>query len=148
MIKLNNKRRIIFCLVLLIGLSFIGCLRAWAIKEYNYGGSNNRGENSDFSDKYYYEMDKKHQLELLENLKLIKLGSSVDEVIKILGKPTSDENLYSKKGVFKCRYISYYLKRWRKDLVNEKHDKLVWLVFDSKNNLIRIGSNVNQVDKQ
>lgn len=145
--KRCNSNRMIDYLVWVACLLIVGGCSAWADEVSNPGEKDSKMNNDD-SDKYYYEMDKKHQNKLLENLKFIELGASLKDVIIILGKPTYDQKGYSKRGQFICRTLKYYVKIWRKGLVNEKHDRLIRLVFDSKDTLIEINSNVVLDDKR
>lgn len=94
------------------------------------------------TNRYYFEMDQKTEKEFLKKVRLIKMGDSVAKVKAILGEPTYDEVGMSKQGVFKFRVLDYYIKRWRKNLVNEKHDKLVSFYFDDKDQLVKSTSYV------
>jgi hypothetical protein len=97
------------------------------------------------SEKYYYEMDKKQQKAFNEKLGSIKIGDSVHKVKMILGEPTYDQTLVSKEGEFRARVLQYCIKIWKKNLVNEKYDKSVWLIFDEEGKLIRIESNAEEM---
>jgi hypothetical protein len=98
--------------------------------------------NSNSESKYYFEMDQKTEKEFLKKVRLIKIGDSVAKVKAILGEPTHDEVGMSKQGVFKFRALSYYIRMWRKNGVNEKFDRLVTFYFDDKDHLNKITSNV------
>ena len=110
------------------------------------GNSKGKGDslNSVASQKYFFEMEKKQQETFFKDLKLIKLGDSVQKVKKILGEPTYDQKVANKKGEFKARVLDYYIKKWRQNLVNEKYDRYVSLIFNAENKLMKIISNIDE----
>lgn len=94
---------------------------------------------------FFYEMSKEDFYKLCKNIKGVKLGDNVEAVTSLIGPPTYDQKLSDKKGNFVVRVLSYYIKIWEENLVNDKYDKLVRLEFDDKDRLSRIISNVSCV---
>lgn len=64
---------------------------------------------------------------------------SVEEVIKVLGKPDYNRSIKGKKldSPYRGRCLSYYLKKWKKDLVNEIKDSYVFIVFDENDKMVK-----------
>lgn len=94
------------------------------------------------SQKYFYEMEEKKKEEFFKKLDLIKIGDSVQRVKTVLGEPTYDQKLVGKKGEYVVRVLKYYIKILEKDIVNEKYDKSVRLLFNEENKLTEIESNI------
>ena len=91
---------------------------------------------------YYLVLEETKQRELLQKVSQLKLGDSRREAINRLGPPTFDRADVTKEGGFIGRTVVYYLKIWEKDLVNEKHDSLVRLEFDTGDKLTKITKKV------
>jgi hypothetical protein len=87
---------------------------------------------------YYFEIDKAEKQRLLERVGQLHLGTTRKNVIDQLGPPTYDRAAVTKEGKPLGRTVVYYLKRWEEDLVNEKHDKLLTLQFDTNDRLTKI----------
>lgn len=99
--------------------------------------------NDDSKQKYFFEMDKKTQEDFFKKLNLIRIGDSVQRVKTVLGEPTYDQTGVSKeKGEFRARVLTYYIKILKKDLVNEKYDRSVNLIFNAEDKLVKIESNI------
>lgn len=93
---------------------------------------------------YFFELKAAQRSELLRKLREIRPGDSYATVIKILGKPTYDQRLFGKDGNFKARVVSYYVKKWRRNIVNEKRDQLIRLEFNRSDILVEVTSNVEK----
>jgi hypothetical protein len=93
---------------------------------------------------YYFEIDKAEEQRLLESVGQLQLGTKRKTVIDQLGPPTYDQEDMTKEGKTLGRTVMYYLKRWEKDLVNEKHDRLLRLEFDTNDRLTKIDKKVDQ----
>lgn len=92
---------------------------------------------------FYYEMEKNNQLVFFEKLKSLKKLDSINKVITLLGEPCQDQIVANKHNTsFKYRVLDYYVIRWKKNIVNEQIDRSISLLFDQKNMLIGIISNV------
>ena len=91
---------------------------------------------------YYHQMDSEQQAQFFQQLSQVKVGDSLPDVLRLLGKATADQTLLDKQGRFKARVLSYYIKRWEKDFVNELRDRIVRLEFDQNDQLVRLSSNV------
>ncbi len=91
---------------------------------------------------YYLFLEETKQRELLQKVSQLKLGDSRREAINRLGPPTFDRADVTKEGRFIGRTVVYYLKIWEKDLVNEKHDRLLRLEFDTGDKLTKITQKV------
>jgi hypothetical protein len=87
-------------------------------------------------------MEEKKKEEFFKKLDLIKIGDSVQRVKTVLGEPTYDQKLVGKKGEYVVRVLKYYIKILEKDIVNEKYDKSVRLLFNEENKLTEIESNI------
>lgn len=86
---------------------------------------------------YQYELNGKERDNLLEKLKTVKIGDSINAVKKVLGNPTQEENLIGKKGEFNSTVLEYYLKRV--DIHDSNiNDQLVSLYFDKQGKLREI----------
>lgn len=114
--------------------------------------TNNTGGQIMTSDKYYFEMTSERKLEFINKMKNISPGDSISKILNILGKADYDEIGYKKGPLnenksdgFICRSLTYYLKRWEKDMVNEKKDKNIIFIFDKNNILKKIISNVDSM---
>lgn len=86
---------------------------------------------------YYYEMSQKDIDKFLKKVYTLKKGMSVEEVIKILGQPDNIQEIRGKEldSPYRGQMLTYYLKKWRKDLVNERKDKYVLIIFDEFNKM-------------
>jgi hypothetical protein len=94
---------------------------------------------------YYFEMDAAKQAKLQAALQELKIGDDYQKIVIVLGKPDYDQALATKDGKFVARPLTYYVKRWRKDLVTEGKDRAVDLQLDANARLIRIASNVDGI---
>jgi hypothetical protein len=134
-----------------ITFPFIICLSLFvlfSVFEQNVHGNSNERNNirSNNLIKYYFEMNRTEQKIFFENLKLVKIGDSIENVKKTMGEPTYDQKLVGKKGEFIARKHTCYIKRFKKGFVNEKNDKSVQFLFDINNKLFKIKSNINRND--
>jgi len=86
---------------------------------------------------YYYEMSPNDIDKFLKKVYSLKKGMSVEEVIKVLGQPDNIQEIRGKEldSPYRGQMLTYYLKKWRKDLVNEKKDKYVLIIFDEFNKM-------------
>jgi hypothetical protein len=99
----------------------------------------------DMSSKREYLIDLEEQIrnQLLSSAKSIERGSSVDLVKTKLGPPTEDKRLIDKKGAFRFRSVTYYIRK-RDRLVNEKTDRYVSFYFDESDKLVDIGFKLSE----
>lgn len=81
---------------------------------------------------YYYEMSPNDIDKFLKKVYSLKKGMSVEEVIKVLGQPDNIQEIRGKEldSPYRGQMIRYYLKIWRKDLVNIKRDSHVSIIFN------------------
>mgnify|MGYP001583407589 CR=1 FL=1 len=98
-----------------------------------------------FPKDYYFKLSDKEISEFIEKQKKVALNDTVNRVKEILGEPTHDEILLDKKRKFVSRSLDYYLKKLNKNLVNEKHDMVVYFFFDENNQLKEVTSNIDDV---
>ena len=89
------------------------------------------------SQKYEFILPEIEGEKLLEKLKLIRIGNSIENIKMILGNPTLEEEMIGKKGEFVAYALSYYLKRINMNTVNI-NDEVIDLYFDKKRELIKI----------
>jgi hypothetical protein len=96
---------------------------------------------------HYFQMDDDQIKEFARKVTKIKLGSTKSQVLSLFGKPSSDIKLIGKKSpnAVAERVVSYYIKKWEKDFVNEKHDKVVGFYFNSSDKLLKIRSNIEAI---
>src|SRR5687768_9204348 len=91
------------------------------------------------STEYYFAMEQDCQQTLLQGVSELKIGDLRPDVIKRLGPPSDDRKLLSKeRGEFRGRLVTYSIKIWKRDLVNEKYDRFVKLQFDTDDRLVNI----------
>ena len=91
-----------------------------------------------------YVMAPERQTQFLRSLLQIRMGDPLLEVTKRLGPPRYDE-ITRQKGwppKFLYRILRYYVKRWDPELSNVIHDRVVDLLFDQKDHLAGVRSNV------
>jgi len=95
----------------------------------------------------YFEMPIAEVEAFRKNIKQIKIGDTVETVIDILGQPTYDQVLAGKEAnaLVQGRKFKYYLRRYERDLVNEKQDRLVSILFNLNNRITRITSNCDGI---
>ena len=86
---------------------------------------------------YYYEMSPNDIDKFMKKVYSLKKGMSVEEVIKVLGQPDNIQEIRGKEldSPYRGQMLTYYLKKWRKDLVNEIKDKYVLIIFDEFNKM-------------
>jgi len=128
-------------------VGFFGCVACLYTNIVAHGGVSAKG-NPDMEsapkheDNYFLDLDPGKRDELMRGLLDVKLGNTYSTIIKRLGPPTYDQRLVKKDGTFHSRVLSYYVKKWRKNIVNEKYDQLVRLEFSQSNVLVGIKSNI------
>lgn len=88
---------------------------------------------------FYIDIGKTAETRLLNKVRSLKTGTSVDVAKATVGKPTEDKMLIGKKGEFRARLLRYYIRKQDKGLVNEIHDQYVSLYFDKSDKLTSIG---------
>jgi hypothetical protein len=128
-------QKIIFYLLSIV-LFIINCQIAF--------GNSSAGSSMKQNDheKYFFEMSETQQKIFFNKLKLLKHGDSIKTIKDTLGEPNYDQKLIGKKGEFIARELIYYIKMWKKNLVNEKYDKSVRLILNSEDKLIKIESDI------
>ena len=93
--------------------------------------------------KPYYSIGEKEKHELITKTASVQVGDSYESVISKLGKPTFDTFLIEKERNEPIgRTLKYYTTIWEKGLVNEKHDKLILIVFDEADRVREIQFNL------
>ena len=98
--------------------------------------------------KFYIDIGKAAETNLLRKVRSLKTGASVEEAKATVGEPTDDQMLIGKKGEFRARVLEYYIRKLDKGLVNEIHDRYVTLYFDEANKLVRVGYKPDQLESQ
>jgi hypothetical protein len=131
---------------------YIGALLLLSAISTICGAQNNsNSKDSILTHKYYFELSIIQEKQFIHNMGQIAIGDSLKKVIHLLGKPDYDQDMArktnhkNKKRDFISRDLSYYMKKWEKNMVNEKHDKYVNLRFDIHNILFEIYSNVDSI---
>lgn len=116
---------------------FTGC----SFGQTNFPITMNNKEVEDFP----YEMIAEQKAKFIEMLKTFRAGDSYEEVRKRIGNPGDESTIRGKKYDAPMRGImaTYYMKKNHRDLINEKNDEYVLLVFDNDKKLIRIRTNVS-----
>lgn len=136
------------------GVLYITILVTSPISLYCLALNNNNKKKGDgmVTQMFYYEMPNEQEMQFKHNLNTIHIGDTLKNIVGILGKPDFDQVTLRKAPVEKesndsslFRALEYYVKRWRKNLVNEKHDKLVTLYFNVNNILYKVSSNVDSI---
>lgn len=79
----------------------------------------------------FFSVSDLHRAFLLAASKKIRLGDTQQRVVDLLGKPTDEAWLPEKGGPRQNtkRVWTYYLTKWEKDFVNEKHDEYIKIYF-------------------
>ena len=91
----------------------------------------------DNTNKYYYEMSEIEIDNLMKQLKKLKKGMSIDEVLEIMGNPNYNRVLMKKEDrIYRGQILKYYIKKWEKDIVNLKKDKMIKIYFDNNKKMI------------
>ena len=92
-------------------------------------------------EEFQYAMSQKNIDVIESKVAGLRKGTSLDDVRSLLGKPTSDRVLYSKRFVGKGRFIAheivYVLKRVRIN-GNNARDQMISIFFDEKGRLMKI----------
>mgnify|MGYP000968872535 FL=1 len=81
---------------------------------------------------YYYELSQKDIDRFLKKVSSLKKGMSVDDVIKVLGRPDNIQEIRGKEpdSPYRGQMLTYYLKIWKKDFVNIQRDSHVLIIFN------------------
>lgn len=87
---------------------------------------------------YYFIMDETQKNRLLANVAHLELGLQRLDVFERLGAPHYERQDVTKKGNTLGKSCIYYLKRWKKDVINEKKDSYVRLEFDNRDRLTKV----------
>jgi hypothetical protein len=97
---------------------------------------NASNKNSDF----YIDTPRDKIEEMVNKVESLNVGDSYDKIINILGPPTYDKKMYGKKASSPLRHraLYYYIRKYDKDLVNERYDVYLRLDLDNSNQLIRV----------
>ena len=89
--------------------------------------------------KPYFSVNPDEKLQLLTKAKAVQIGDTYDSVISRLGKPTYDRMMIRKDNrEIIGRSLKYYIVRWEEGLVNEIHDQLVIIYFDTSDNVQKV----------
>ena len=82
-------------------------------------------------EKPYFSLNQTELQKLVDKANTVKVGSSYESVISIMGTPTHDSVLMAKQNNEVIgRVLMYYAVNWEKGLVNELHDQLVSIYFE------------------
>jgi len=86
---------------------------------------------------YFFEKSNVEIEKFIIKVNNLKNGMDIQEVIEHLGEPYSNNARKSKKWneSSKGRCLTYYLKMWRKNSVNELKDSYVLIYFDENNKM-------------
>ena len=87
--------------------------------------------------KYEFSLPENERVKLLKNIQLIHIGTSIENVKKILGEPTLEEEMIGKKGEFIAYALSYYLSRISMETVNV-NDEVIDFYFNKNRLLTKI----------
>ncbi len=84
---------------------------------------------------FFFKMSDAEIETFIFKVKKLKKGTDIQEVIEYLGKPYSKHSRKSKKWnePSKGSCLTYYLKIWNKDSVNELKDNYIILFFNINN---------------
>lgn len=99
---------------------------------------------------FFYEMKKKDIEKLKEGVKNLSIGDDYNKIIKILGEPTFYYPIQGKKynAPITGYQMSYYTKIFKKNLVNEIHDRYVLIILDKNHNLKKIILNISDIEER
>ncbi len=89
---------------------------------------------------YYFKMSDAEIDKFLIKVKNLQKGTDIKEVIDCLGEPFSNYEIRSKKWTDPStgRCLTYYLRMWRKNSVNEGKDIYVLIIIDTNNKLEKV----------
>ena len=92
------------------------------------------------SHEYYMEKSDEEIRSLIAKISKIQNGTSYDEIVVSIGKPTYDKQLAHKKDTnrFSIRVLDYYVKKYEKDFTNEKYDNFIRLELDKGGKLVGV----------
>lgn len=118
---------------------FSSCRKKTISQERKTAVSENSNEDT-VEDKFYYVME--NEEDFLHKLRKLKIGDSYSTIIGALGKPTYDHSLAPKRSgtAPPVRMLDYYIRKYRKNLANERYDLCVIMVLDADDNLKSIAS--------
>ena len=115
-------KQLIFLVIL--GEFILGCREV----KNNQNNVNEKTMETTSEEGYYFQMDTVKQKEFLKKISLLSIGDTLSNVLNILGKPDYDQiGMRKERDEFICRTLTFYVAKWKKDLVNEIHDKSVEL---------------------
>lgn len=87
----------------------------------------------------FFKISPSEKAVLIENAKMMKVGDSYKEVLRLMGNPTFDQPMARKEDSrITGRKLIYYAVIWEDGLVNEKHDEYVALYFNEADRLKEI----------
>ena len=91
-----------------------------------------------------YEMSAAERTQFLAALNTLKIGDASEHVRSLLGPPFEEAVIRGKKidDPVRGTLLTYYLKKAHGNLVNEKEDEYISLVFDQDNTLTRLSTNL------
>jgi hypothetical protein len=96
------------------------------------------GASEPAKDEYYFVLEDDYAEILLVNLEDLTIGDSSEQVKNILGEPNSEQELKDQRGVFIAKILSYYLKIYKENEVNENYDRYISLEFEQDDTLLKI----------
>jgi hypothetical protein len=93
---------------------------------------------------YPYEMSPDEKERFLGSVKALNPGDSYDKVLRLLGPPDDDWEIRGKPpGPLRGTGITYYMKKTKQHIVNEKQDEEVNVIFDKDRQLVELSTNVS-----
>ena len=87
---------------------------------------------------HYFILEAEKLVTLLAGLDDVEIGDELDQVKIILDEPSIEQELIDKRGSFVAKIVTYYVKIYQEDFVNEKYDKYIRLEFDQNDILVKI----------
>ena len=111
-------------------------VKKWTYSIYDYEKIKCEYNNSDLNN-FYIELDNETREKLFKNFEYINIWDSWDKVKKVIDFLTI-KHVINGKQIWDFRWYirEIYLKKLNKNLVNEKHDESIYMIFDINDNLI------------
>ena len=95
---------------------------------------------------FYFEMTAERRQIFIKEAQQIELGATRQAVKNLLGKPDIDDLTGPKERPKPTgRRVRYYLRKYDKDLTNDRLDEWATFRFDMTDHLVSIESNVQQL---
>ena len=128
----------------------IYCSTKWKVDDpplpVNRQDSSPNSNQGAFQD-YFFVMEAGKVEEFSRKINAIELGTTMDEVISVLGPPNAGPASHGKK-LTNERWMEYYVVKWRRTMGHPARDKVVWLDFDENTRLVEIESTVAGIESR